>query len=135
MPKFHQTKKFKALKDKWYKKLEKSGFKDIEHNEETLTAYSTRFLNHPEYVWQLKSAYYSMCESFLQNHAFKSNYERIIWEYHTNGLGTRPISKLLTKVRRKKTHYLSVWKVIQNLQTIMKTMYLSTDEDENETVN
>lgn len=124
MSKFYQTKKFKDLNKKWTKRLEASGFKDIEHNEDTLTAYSTKFLNHPSYVWDLKSAYYSMCESFLQSYQFATPREQVVWEYHTNGLGTRAIAKIFNAVRKKKVTHVTIWRIVSRLETVMKETYL-----------
>jgi len=123
--KFYQTKKFKELN------AESSGFEDIEHDEETLTAYSTRFLKHPSYVWELKSAYYSLCESFLQNYNFDSEYEQTVWAYHTEGLGSRAIAKIYYSLgQRKNTDHTLVSKLIKRLETIMKSTYLAPTDDE-----
>lgn len=138
MSKFYQTKKFKSLQDEWYQKasqgVDSSGeplFKDIEHDEETLTAYSTRFLKHPGYVWELKLAYYQLCESFLQHHGFDSPYEKIVWEYHSNGLGARAISKIFFKLKqRKNTDHTTISHIINRLEKIMKTTYLAPSDDE-----
>lgn len=135
MPKFYQTKKFKQLNAKWADKIAKDkqpdgkpAFKDIEHDEDTLSAYSSRYLKYPTYVWDLKSAYYSLCESFLQKYEFESNYERIVWEYHTNGLGVREIAKILRKLKYRKKGQFPVWKTVHRLESIMKQTYLSDEE-------
>lgn len=133
MAKFYQTKKFKELNAEWAQKLADSGFSEIEHDEETLTAYSTRFLKHPSYVWELKSAYYSLCESFAQNYQFESEYEQNVWAYHTEGLGSRAIAKLYFKVGlRKNTDHTLISKLINRLERIMKSTYLAPDDDENQ---
>jgi len=140
MPKFYQTKKFKKLQDEWYAKaaegVDSKGdplYKDIEHSEEKLTAYSTRFCKKPDYVWDLTAAYYSMCETFLQKYTFESERSRLIWEYHSNGLSVREIAKVLSEVDAEKIPHIKVWRVINRLETIMKTTYLSeSDEDSSE---
>lgn len=130
MSKFYQTKKFKQLNKEWASKLKDSGFRDIEPNEDTLAPYSTRFLRHPHYVWELRLAYYSMCEAFLQKYTFKSEYEKVIWEYHANGLSEREIAKVLPPIKGKKRHYSTIWNVISDLRAIMKQTYLADEDDE-----
>ena len=123
MSKFYQTKRFKRLNAKWTKTLEQSGFDDIEHDEHSLTAYSSRFAKYPAYMWEIKEAYYKMCEEFLEHYKFKNEYERIIWEYHSNGLGVKTISRLLSEVGIKKERT-GIWRRINKLQKLMKTLYL-----------
>lgn len=130
MSKFYQTKKFKKLQDRWYKKLDKSGFDDIEYDEEKLSEYSVRFLRHPHYVWELKAAYYTMCETFLNNYQFDSLHEKSIWEDHVKGLGTRAIAKKLSKGKRKQINHITIWKVVSRLHDIMRVGYLTDLEDD-----
>ncbi len=118
----------KKLQEIWRKRLAKSGFVDIERpNDETgmlrttTTSGSTiplRRLN-----WELQAQYYQYATSFLNDYEFDSNLERIIWEYHSNGISTRNISKILNKVRKKKILRMKVWNTITRLRKEMKVMY------------
>lgn len=115
------------LKTYWYAKLSKDGFEDIEKDEFNLKQYSSRF-NQDAVVrnWHSKSEYYSMAGQFLNNYKFASNLEKVIWEYHANGIGMRDIAKLLQKVKVKsiKPNKDNVQKIVSRLVEEMKKMYL-----------
>ena len=118
---------YQKLKEVWYKKLERSGFVDIEKDEYNLKQYSFRF-NQDAVVrsWHSKTEYYSMAGQFLNHYKFASNLEKTIWEYHVNGIGVRDIAKLLTKakVRSIKPNKDNVQKVVSRLAEEMKKIYL-----------
>ena len=115
---------FNKLKAKWYKKLKASGFEDIElrhnnlKNRESLFS-DTRMISR----FQAKQVYYQLATRFLNEYTFKNNRERIIWEYHANGISVRNIVKLLKKVRIK-TYRRAVWVIIDNLRNSMKQKYM-----------
>lgn len=123
---------FNKLKAKWYAKLAKSNFKDIEKNEYELIEPSSIFTRTKgrsessltEVGWAAKRDYYNMATDFLAVHPFESKIDRIIWEYHANGLSCRDIAATLNKVRKKKTDKTSVWEIVHKLEVIMKKMYL-----------
>ena len=110
-------KDYRSLKKIWYDKLAKSGFDDIEYNEEKF-----KHVSHGSYFGRTEVArnyypkmeYYSMAGQFLHNHKFQSNLEKVIWEYHANGISIRNIIKLLNKVRiyRKKDEIHAVIKAL-----------------------
>ncbi len=95
-PKFFETHNFKKLKDKWYGKLEKSGFKDIEHDEDFLQNPSTPFgrADTAQYN-QSKEEYYRLAGHFLHDHKFTNDTEKRVWELHQSGVGTREIARRL----------------------------------------
>lgn len=125
-PKKKRTEDYQSLKKVWYKKLEKSGFQDIEQDEFNLKQYSFRITQAAvRRSWHASSEYYYMADQFLHNFKFKNNLERIIWEYHANGISMRDIAKLLKKVKfHKKIHYLDIYYTIKRLTHEMKKMYL-----------
>lgn len=126
MAKTKKLQDYKTLKAIWYKKLEKSGFEDIEAEDERLKAWSSQFKRQRSVdSWEAKAAYYSMADSFLNDYKFASRIERIIWEYHANGLSIRGIVETLNKVRKKKTHRTEVWLTVNRLETAMKNMYMN----------
>lgn len=124
---------YKKLRKTWYKKLKESGFKDIEFNDDTLAGnHSSTFyrnipnhtkLQNPKVVWEAKLEYYTMAEHFLNEHKFENSLEKIIWEYHSNGLSIRSIIKILHKDKVTKTNRDTVWKTIKRLSTEMKKLY------------
>jgi hypothetical protein len=95
-----KDKSFKKLQDKWYAKLKKSGFKDIEHDEDTLTEYSSVYFKKHTYDEMVeKQRYHDMANSFLEQYKFETEKDKLIWDYHTNGLSVRDIADLLKKVK------------------------------------
>lgn len=125
MAKKNQT-EYEKQRDIWYKKLDKSGFKDIEQDENHLKRPSTALITVSSYrnkeSIEAKIRYYSLAEHFLNEYKFENNIERMIWEYHSNGLSARDITKIL-KSLKKKANRDSVWRVIKRLRTIMYGLY------------
>ncbi len=117
--------KYEKEREKWYKKLARSGFVDIEYNDVKLKTASTEFTKE-KYLVTLdqRIAYYEMATRFLNEYAFESNLDQVIWEYHTNGISVRDIAVTLKKVRVKKMGKDKVNQVIMRLETIMKQLYL-----------
>jgi hypothetical protein len=119
---------YEKLKEKWYAKLKKEGFEDIESDENNLKVYaSTLFNKHKSAIqnggWQAKASYYSMAERFLNEYVFDTNLDKVIWEYHTNAISVRNIVHLLKKVKvamKKDT----VWNTVKRLEIEMKKAYL-----------
>lgn len=121
---------FSQLKDLWYKKLKDSGFDDIESDEDHLKRYMQTMFNQKRVVeqhggWQIKAAYYQMAENFLHNHAFESEIDRAIWEYHTNAIAIRDIVITLNDTKLLKTSRQTVWRTINRLEHLMKLRYLT----------
>jgi predicted DNA-binding protein YlxM (UPF0122 family) len=104
-------KTFRSLQTKWYKKLEKEGFEDIEN-----TKHDSRPLNEwhsfkkPKPSQSVDSLYQSQIETFLNQKDFddicrlmtKHGNSRLtvkqirnIWELHIDGLSNRKIEKQL----------------------------------------
>lgn len=118
---------YQTLKTVWYKKLEKSGFRDIEQDE-----YNFRHVAHSSYFsrpqslqsWRAKEGYYTMARKFLHEYKFKSNLEKVIWEYHSEGIGHSAIAKLLKRVKIRKLNKDSVCKLTRKLALEMKRMYI-----------
>lgn len=100
-----KTKKFEDLKDKWYKKLEKSGFKDIEQDEDNLKEWESFAFcgRYQKSLFQSKEAYFQMAGQFLHTYKFKNERDRFIWECHADGKTITQIAEALKK-RRFKIH-------------------------------
>lgn len=125
-PQRHKKSDYEKLRDKWYKKLKKAGFEDIEQDEYNLKKWSSLpALKTPATVWYAKVEYYNLADRFLHEHKFESELEKIIWEYHANAVSTRNIAKLLKKVRVTDMCYVTVWRIINKLKQIMLRMYVN----------
>lgn len=112
-----------ALTKKWYAKLKLSGFHDIEYPGGSIKNCRPRNVGSLDpLLISAKMDYYSFCRSFLEQHAFESNREKIIWEYHTEGISIRDIVDTLKKSRIK-TNRDAVHKIIQKLERLMKAKY------------
>jgi len=123
------NKEFKKLKNSWYEKLKKSGFEDIEYKDGSLKSSAfRRQRDKNKHYTQIQidavQAYYRMAFHFLHEYEFESEFDRIVWEYHTNGIGTRSISKLLQKVNLSGTSKTKIWLTVKKLREIMKRRYL-----------
>ncbi len=125
----------KTLQRDWYKKLEtdsktnpEEGFVDIERHgryEGMLKIYSSEFYSkdYDKVVRDSKQEYYQLALNFLESYKFESNREKIIWEYHSNGISMRDISKLLKKIRVKMNRN-DVCTLINRLKFSMYQMYV-----------
>ncbi len=123
------TKKFRSLKTKWYKKLLKSGFNDIETSNEYLKIPSKEVLRESRISSkQSKEDYYYLADQFLNEYNFKSDLEKTIWEYHCNGLGSPAISDTLRKARITKMDRSTIGTIIVELREKMKAKYLKASE-------
>lgn len=118
---------FEELQALWYKKLKKSGFDDIEQAGGTANRTTTRSINFldPELRDTIES-YYRMCHHFLNEYKFTTALEKAIWQYHSDGLSIRDVADTLRKLRRKKISKTKVGAIVKDLETIMKSRYLST---------
>lgn len=118
---------FKELQKLWYKKLEDTGFFDIEAKETTFRSHRYgRGKRHGQYsnTWQdSKRYYYDLATSFLNEHEFESPLERVIWEYHANSISTRNIAKILIAAKVK-TNRTTVWLTVKMLRQKMKEKYI-----------
>lgn len=128
--KFNKTKQFKTLEKKWYARIEKSGFEDIEHDEVNLKQFSgvtstyrkdgsSKIEDWAEWGKSVpikehwKTEYYSRCRQFLHEYKFKNKTDKKIFEMHSEGLGERVIAAELKTYRRK---------VQETLKRIIKDM-------------
>jgi hypothetical protein len=118
--------KFLKLQKKWDEKLKKSGFKDIESRatgalENNSTSGGT--IDKRRVTWELQAEYYRLATHFSNDHTFKSEFERVLWEYHSNGLSVREITETINKVKSKKTDKTTVQEILVELRDEMKRLY------------
>ncbi len=112
----------KKLQAKWYAKLEKAGFKDIEQDDDNLKQWhSHRFLvsnNYSKDKFDDKENYFRLAGQFLHEHKFQSVLDKKIWEAHSEGLSVREIVKTL-KQKNIKVYKNLVHVTITRLAAIM----------------
>lgn len=133
-----KPKDYKTLRDQWYKKLEKAGFEDIEDvKTDMLKSWSSKFTRVDKDTHRTraqnslverkaKQRYYQLATYFLNDYAFESNLDKIIWEYHTEGISVRDISRLLKKAKVLDITGAGIHKgYIKRLRSIMRKMYIN----------
>lgn len=96
----------KKLQDKWYKKLAKAGFEDIEDinspNEFLKEWHGSWFRSRGHASrFTAKESYFYQAGHFLTNHEFKNEQEKKVWKLHSEGLSLREIAKAM----RWKSHF------------------------------
>lgn len=108
----------KKLQSKWYRKLAKSGFKDIEDTnsprEMLKTWDSLYFLERyePE-AFKEKQRYYELAVQFLETHMFETSKQKDVWSMWANGASIRAIAK------KKRVAPSTIHIIIKNLEGIM----------------
>lgn len=121
-PKKPKAKSYQELKEVWYKKLAKSGFVDVESNEFIIKQPASSAFNRTSAIsrdWQDRIEYSSMAGQFLHSHSFKNELEKVLWEYHANGLSIREIA---TVFKKAKLHYSTRDKVFRALKPLIAKM-------------
>lgn len=128
----YETEEFKELQKNWYKKLKEEGFVDIEKEKHGFKSYiyangaglvEGKKNQYSATYRNSKIEYYRAAEHFLNEYKFKSNLDKVIWEYHSNGISTREISKLLADAKVLKTSYTTIWQTVKRIRTLMKKKY------------
>lgn len=126
MPKKLDPKNLKAV---WYKKLKDAGFSDIEQEDGNLKKWST-----PKSISSVRKdpsllkmagdmEYYRLAGHFLNDHSFSSELERVIWEYHSNGMGVREIAAELKQVKVSTLSKTQIHGIVKRLTWAMKRRY------------
>ena len=96
--------KFKKLKAQWYKKLEKSGFDDIEdHNypDDPLRCYhALDFKKVSPEKYEQVTKYYENARQLLFTYKFPNDSIRRIWELYVEGTTVREIEKQVRKYKK-----------------------------------
>lgn len=129
MPKGKSKKtELQRLQETWYKKLKNEGFNDIEYADGSIAVGVPRSLGWKDADLRVSTQeYYYMAYHFLNEYKFECERDRIIWEYHSNGISSRNIAKLLkqARLRKKGRSRDRIWVKIKELEAIMKGLYLS----------
>jgi hypothetical protein len=78
-----------SLKNEWYEYLQKTGFVDIERITDNLKIHNDfQTINN----FQAKQNYFQWAKEKLNNTEFHSQRDKLIWEYHSDGLSSRKMS-------------------------------------------
>ena len=138
------TGKDKALKDKWYAKLKKEGFNDIESDEDNLKRWDHMYFVARHTNFETKSnpklggaststwsglaftsrqEYFQLAGVFLYEHQFETETDRLVWELHYSGETAVGVYRALKK-KNKKIGLGSVQKVIKRLSEVMVSQCL-----------
>ena len=115
-----------AEQKKWYAKLKADGFCDIEQtpgvDDSMLKKWASSALIHnfDMIKYAAKSEYYQLAGHFLNSHEFASNFERSIWDKHSEGMSIRCICEYLAKHYRKQSSGRDkVHSIIEKLRIVM----------------
>ena len=132
-----QAKQLKQLQAKWYARLKKEGFEDIEQDENLLKNWSSSRLrksrNSNNEIEQTllynesKQSYYRLAGFFVNDYAFESELDHMVWSYHAEGKSLRQMSKLL-KAQGNDISYTRAKEIIHKLRAIMLKHYKESHE-------
>lgn len=120
---------FDDLRDEWYKKLKEDGFTDVESVDEKLigrwsTSNFTRVRTRVNMEQTLE--YYNIAGHFLFDYKFEDEFDKQVWQYHTEGMTVREISEILTQTTPIGAKKSNIGKIIKRLSGVMKQMYITT---------
>lgn len=93
-----KTTKFKSLQAKWYNRLKKDGFEDIEEFKEGADYLKKWHCNyfqkkyHP-LAFTARQHYFELACAFLNDYQFQTDLDREVWEMHCMGGTVRGIAK------------------------------------------
>lgn len=112
---------YSKLRKIWYAKLADSGFVDIEPHGKFFRGGSSAWkFGGKNKDFESREEYYYKARQLLNENVFKNNLHKIIWEYHSEGIGTRSIAKLLRDAKVKNYHWTWINKIIQSYKKLMK---------------
>jgi hypothetical protein len=116
---------FNKLKAKWYKRLEQSGFRDIEQDEIYFKAAATSIIDKRRVTWAIQAEYYSMAREFLNDYKFANPLDKAIWAQHADSRDgiSEAFLKKFNKRRKYKIIKMTAWRIVQRLELIMKKQY------------
>lgn len=123
------TPEFKELNDKWQKKLEKSGFEDIEQGYEP-----NRYLKRWDSTWFTnrrhgaqgtleQMTYFQECTRFLNEYKFENALDKQIWACHSEGLTVAQTVTLLNYRKRLKKNKVTAGRVSKLVNKIKGDMF------------
>lgn len=127
------------LKGNWYAKLGQFNGEigDIEKDEDHLKIWSAdkfrqRHAGLQNGGWQAKAEYYQLARQFLSEYKFDKERNKVIWEYHAEGLTLPEIVDTLKKAKVKQSSRATVKSVIKMYKAKMFDLYLSPKKEYHE---
>lgn len=130
-------KKLQQLQAKWYRKLERSGFKDVEapdaFGDMRLKQLDSNQLRHG-YKSSVQMVnvqrYYELARQFHYQHNFENGREKRLWELHAEGLSAYHISeKLKSDGYRKNVSMTSIKRTVKKLERVMLAQRVGALDD------
>jgi hypothetical protein len=118
------SKEFKTLQKKWYKKLKDTGFDDIENSEIGLKRYhSFDFIREDRQdPIDNKREFYRIAGFFLNDYPFKTVREKEIWSLYSKGKTAKQVAVIL-KTMSINISSRTAARIIQNLKATMLEFY------------
>jgi hypothetical protein len=115
-----KSKELKKLEAKWYKKLAKEGFEDIEQDENNLKQWHNHFFfaRYDADSFNSKAEYFQLAGAFLHEYEFANEVEKKIWELHADGLPLTEIYKVLAN-SGSKVYIDGIRKIVNKLKEAM----------------
>ena len=115
---------FKELEQHWYDLLKQNGFDDLEDTSRSgrplKSWHDHKFKHVLPSVSQLADDYYRAAEHLLLTYQFKSERDRLIWFYHSQGISKRKIARLLTISNHGAIGSDAVYKIIRKIADTIK---------------
>ncbi len=93
--KFYETAEFKKLQAEWAKKLEDSGFQDIEKTEDGYQLRKEMFSLEDRSKHLYEAQYLRLCNQILEEFEFKCSNDKLIFALHSRGHSEREIEAYL----------------------------------------
>lgn len=132
-PKNTKTPEFKKLQTEWYNKLKAEGFKDLEPIEGRLVdggldafcpGRTTGFSYEERKLYnETKEQYYRLAGHFLHDFKFANDFDKYVWELHSNGLSYRSIVSVLKGLGKKFIYRRKINETVNKLSKQMKVYY------------
>lgn len=118
------SKEFKTLQAKWYKKAAKSGFKDVEQLDGNLKTWASRYFTarYDLTRFEAEETYFRLAGQFLYEHEFSSMRDYRVWQLHSEGLY---LSEISTEAKRQKVKLskLTAFTIVKRLAKEMFAQY------------
>jgi hypothetical protein len=110
---FYKTKMFQKLNAEWANRLAKSGFRDIDPNDnESITPQKFRDPGRQTLVGT--RGYSDLCQHVLKEHTFKTELHRRVFELHSEGKSRREIVLIVKREFGRKVSDRGVDKMIRS---------------------
>lgn len=123
-----KDRKFIKLQNQWYKKLRRSGFKDIEWlDEKTGEGHNTSLIESGTprtktlILGHLTKSYefFYNCRRFGVYHQFERKEDKVLWDLYSDGVSYRSIIKLAKRDKKRKWNLFTISTRVNEILVIM----------------